>query len=106
MNKTVIFAAFLSVVPMTAFAQTTTPADTTTTETPAVATPETTNPDAPVPGKNSFTESQARDRMMEAGYTDVAGLKLDDQGFWQATAKKDTVPVNVVMDYQGNIVVK
>ncbi len=73
-------------------------------ETPAVVTPDTTNPTAPVAGANSFTEEQARARLQEAGYTTVSGLKLDDKGIWQAAATKDGKPVNVALDYQGNIV--
>src|SRR4051812_30186230 len=38
--------------------------------------------DAPVPGANSFTESQARSRIEDAGYSNVSGLRKDDQGVW------------------------
>src|SRR6476646_3371340 len=38
---------------------------------PAVATPESANPNAPVAGSNSFTETQARERLSKAGYADV-----------------------------------
>ena len=41
---------------------------------------------------------------MEAGYADIAGLKLDDKGVWRCTAMKDGKSVNVALDYQGNIV--
>ena len=54
-------------------------------------------------GKNSFTEAQAKSRIEEAGYKDVAGLKLDDQGVWRATASKDGAPANVSLDFPGNI---
>ncbi|WP_082571680.1 PepSY domain-containing protein [Ensifer sp. Root1298] len=73
-------------------------------DTPAVATPDTTNPTAPVAGANSFTEEQAKDRLTDAGYTDVTGLKLDDKGVWRATASKDGKSMQVALDYQGNIV--
>lgn len=89
------------------------PADGTTTtmtpaegETPAVATPSETNPTAPVPGANSFTEAQARDRIIEAGYADVTELVLDTNGIWQAKATKGGTAMMVSMDYQGNIVAK
>ncbi|MET0747986.1 MAG: PepSY domain-containing protein [Rhizobium sp.] len=85
-----------------AFAQSQTP--TTTQDTPAVATPDTTNAGAPVQGKNSFTEAQAKSRIEAAGFADVSGLKLDDQGIWRATANKDSKSVQVALDYQGNVV--
>jgi hypothetical protein len=59
---------------------------------------------APVAGKNSFTESQAKDRLEKHGYTAVSGLKKDDQSVWRGTAMKDGKSVNVAVDYQGNIV--
>nr|WP_316656998.1 PepSY domain-containing protein [uncultured Gellertiella sp.] len=75
-------------------------------QTPAIATPGSTNATAPVPGKNSFTEDQARKRITDAGYSDVTDLKLGDQGFWVATATKGAATVQVTMDYQGNIVAR
>lgn len=36
--------------------------------------PDTTNPAAPVPGENSFTEAQAKERMEGKGYSDVTAL--------------------------------
>lgn len=85
-----------------AFAQSQTPS--TTQDTPAVATPSTTNAGAPVQGKNSFTEDQAKSRIEAAGFADVSGLKLDDQGIWRVTANKDSKSVQVALDYQGNVV--
>lgn len=73
---------------------------------PAVATPDSTNPTAPVAGKNSFTESQAKNRLEAAGYNNITDLKLSDQGVWQASAMKDARKVIVGLDYQGNIVAK
>jgi hypothetical protein len=32
---------------------------------------------------NSFTENQAKDRLEKTGFSQVAGLKNDDQGIWQ-----------------------
>jgi hypothetical protein len=59
---------------------------------------------APVPGKNSFTEAEARRRLESFGYSDVSGLHQDGQSVWRATAKKNGQPVQVGLDYQGNIV--
>ena len=58
---------------------------------------------APVPGRNSFTMSQARGRITRAGYTNVTGLKKDNQGIWRGQAQKDGSPVSVSLDYQGNV---
>ncbi len=58
----------------------------------------------PVPGANSFTEAQARERITEAGYTDVGPLRLDDKGVWRGMAMKAGASVNVALDYQGNVV--
>ena len=58
---------------------------------------------APVPGRNSFTMSQASRRIVSAGYTKVTGLKKDTQGVWRGQAEKDGNPVSVSLDYQGNV---
>ena len=99
-NLTSAAAALISAVATASFAQTTPSAEG---DTPAVATPDSQNPAAPVAGANSFTEAQAKERIEEAGYTDVKGLKLDDKGVWQATAMKDGKSVSVALDYQGNV---
>ena len=62
------------------------------------------NAAAPVPGKNSFTEDEARDRLQHHGYSAVANLQLDSQSIWRGTAMKDGHPVKIALDYQGNIV--
>lgn len=103
MKKLFLAAAFVGATTCAAFAQTST-APATDGDTPAVATPDSKNPTAPVEGANSFTENQAKDRLVEAGYADVKDLKLDDKGVWRGTATKDGKSVNVALDYQGNIV--
>jgi opacity protein-like surface antigen len=55
------------------------------------------------PGANSFTEAQAKSRLEAAGYTNIEGLKKDDQGIWRGTAMKDGKRVNVALDFRGNI---
>lgn len=99
MNKIVIASAIV-LMSSSAFAQQATPA---TPETPAVASPTETNPSAPVPGENSFTEAQAKERIEEKGYTNVTGLALDDKGVWVGSADKSGASVEVKLDYQGNI---
>ncbi len=99
MKKFTLLTAGLLLAASGALAQSQTPSTSQTT--PAVNTEQ--NPAAPVAGKNSFTEDQAKSRIEEAGYTDVTGLKLDDQGVWRATASKDGKTVNVSLDFQGNV---
>ena len=76
----------------------TSPAAVTTTAAPSRTT------GAPVAGANSFTEGQARSRIEEKGFGNVADLKKDDKGVWRGTAMKDGKSVSVSLDYQGNIV--
>ena len=99
MNKITAIAMGLLISATAAFAQSETPSTSQTT--PAVNTDH--NPGAPVAGKNSFTEDQAKSRIEDAGYTDVTALKLDDQGVWRATAKKDGKDAGVSLDFQGNV---
>ena len=72
-------------------------------QTPAVKSPSENNPAAPVPGANSFTEGQAKSRIEGAGYTEVSGLKKDDNGVWTGNAKKGGQSVTVKVDFQGNV---
>jgi hypothetical protein len=57
-------------------------------------------------GRNSFTESQAQDRIAKVGYADVSKLLKNDNGVWQGTALKDGAKVNVGLDYKGNVTVR
>ncbi len=59
---------------------------------------------APVSGANSFTEGEARSRLEAHGYSNVTGLAKDNQSIWRGKAMKDGKPVDVALDYQGNIV--
>jgi putative membrane protein len=55
------------------------------------------------PGANSFTESQARGRLTKDGYSQVSGLTKGNDGIWRGTATKNGNPVQVGVDYKGNI---
>ena len=59
---------------------------------------------APVAGRNSFTESEARNRIEKFGYANVSGLNKDTNGVWRGTATKNGATADVALDYQGNIV--
>ncbi|PJR93220.1 hypothetical protein CN878_14640 [Ochrobactrum sp. 695/2009] len=93
-------AVFLLVTPA-AFAQTAAPSN--DPQTPAVTTPGEKNPKAPVPGQNSFTEDQVKERLTEEGYTNIVHLQLGEDGVWRADAARNGQPVKVLFDFQGNI---
>jgi hypothetical protein len=59
---------------------------------------------APLKGANSFTEGQAKDRALSHGMTGVSALKKDDDGIWRGTAQQDGKPVQVAIDFKGNVV--
>ena len=54
-------------------------------------------------GANSFTQAQARGRIMKAGFTDVSALRKDADGVWHGTAKKDGKTMHVGLDFKGNV---
>jgi putative membrane protein len=88
-----------------ALAQSSSPPSTSATP-PAVSTSnaESKTMAAPVPGKNSFTEAEAKKRLESFGYTDVSTLHQDAQSIWRGTAMKGGQQMAVALDYQGNIV--
>jgi hypothetical protein len=59
---------------------------------------------APVAGANSFTETQAADRITKAGFASVSGLKKDADGIWRGTAQSGGKSVTVSLDYKGNVI--
>ena len=61
---------------------------------------------APLAGANSFTENQAKDRAMAAGFTDVGSLSKDDNGVWRGKAKQGDKGLDIAIDYKGNVVGK
>ena len=69
----------------------------------AVNSPSQNNSDAPVAGRNSFTEGQAKSKIEEAGYSNVSDLKKDDNGVWRGKATKGGSASSVSVDFQGNV---
>src|SRR5947209_1438165 len=63
-----------------------------------------TNETPPIAGANSFTQSQAADRIAKSGYSNVKDLQKDGQGIWRGKAQKNGQEVNVALDYRGNVV--
>jgi periplasmic protein CpxP/Spy len=58
------------------------------------------------PGRNSFTEGQARRRIEDSGFRDVTGLQQDRNGVWTGQATKDGKHVGVQLDFQGDVLTK
>jgi opacity protein-like surface antigen len=61
------------------------------------------NSNAPVAGRNSFTEGQAQSKIEAAGYTKVTDLKKDDNGVWRGKASKGGSSIPVSVDFEGNV---
>lgn len=59
---------------------------------------------APFKGANSFTEGQAKDRIVAAGFTSLSTLNKDGDGIWRGNAMKDGKSVKVAVDFKGNVV--
>jgi len=59
---------------------------------------------APVAGRNSFTEGEAKSRIEKMGFSNVTNLKKDDKSVWRGRAMKDGKTLDVSVDYQGNVV--
>jgi hypothetical protein len=61
------------------------------------------NSSAPVAGRNSFTEGQAKSRIEAAGYSNVSDLQKDNDGVWRGKADKAGTKADVSVDFQGNV---
>ena len=59
---------------------------------------------APLEGANSFTEGQAKDRVIAAGMSAASTMTKDDKGIWRGTATQDGKTMQVAVDYKGNVV--
>src|SRR6186713_2835047 len=69
----------------------------------AVNSPGQNNSNAPVAGRNSFTEGQTKSKIEDAGYANVTELKKDDNGVWRGKASKSGSSTAVSVDFQGNV---
>lgn len=90
-------------VAMTGSALAQTPATNPDPKTPAVTGTESPRPAAPAKGANSFTMEQAKERIQARGFTNVMGLKKDNDGVWKGRADKGGMSHDVALDYQGNV---
>lgn len=103
MRKTLAVALVLGLTAGGALAQTPAPAN--GPQNSAVNTSNSSNRmgAGPVKGANSFTESEARSRIEKQGFTNVSGLKKDNNGIWRGRAMKGGQQADVALDYQGNV---
>jgi hypothetical protein len=69
----------------------------------AINTTDQNNSNAPVAGRNSFTEGQAKSRIEAAGYSNVSNLQKDNDGIWRGKAQKGGTQREVSLDFQGNV---
>lgn len=54
-------------------------------------------------GANSFTESQAKGRFEDAGFTSIQGLTKDSAGFWRGRGTRNGSASDIAMDFHGRI---
>lgn len=112
MKRSLISTLALAFTAAAAFAQSPPPAQPKSPSPPAEAMPapksDAKGADAAglMPGANSFTQAQAEKRIADAGFGKVTSLAKDDQGIWRGKAEKDGKPVDVGLDYRGNVQVK
>jgi putative membrane protein len=94
---------------VSALAETQTAAPATTPAAPATApevkavTPATGTPIL-LEGANSYTEAQARQRIIDLGFSDVSALAKDEKGIWRGTAAKSGKHTSIAVDFKGNVV--
>jgi hypothetical protein len=98
--RRITFAATLLVGAISAYAPAAAQNDS---HNPAVKSSNAVTTTASAEGANSFTQAQARKRLMKGGYSHVSKLAKDGAGVWRGTAMKDGAKVNVGLDYKGNI---
>ena len=106
MRNSLVVGAILALVASGAVAQTQTPPAASGPQNPAISGSTSKQVEAPVKGRNSFTEGEAKSRIESNGFSDVSGLAKDDDGVWRGKAMKDGKRVAVSLDYQGNVVAR
>ena len=106
MRNSLIVAAVLALVATGAVAQSQNPPANNAPQNSAINSSDSSNRQAtaPVAGRNSFTEGEAKSRIEKMGFSNVSNLKKDDTGVWRGRATKDGKTVDVSLDYQGNVI--
>jgi hypothetical protein len=106
MRNSLVVGAILAFVASGALAQTPSPPAASGPQNPAISGSTSKQVEAPVKGRNSFTEGEAKSRIESNGFSDVSGLAKDDDGVWRGKAMRDGRRVEVSLDYQGNDVAR
>jgi hypothetical protein len=106
MRNSLIVAAVLAFASTGAVAQSQNPPANNAPQNSAINSSDSSNRQAtaPVAGRNSFTEDEAKSRIEKMGFSNVSNLKKDDNGVWRGRATKDGKTVDVSLDYQGNVI--
>jgi hypothetical protein len=105
MRNSLVAGLFLAALAGTAMAQTQNPPAQNAPQNSAINSSEK-QVDAPVKGRNSFTEGEAMSRIESSGYSNVSQLKKDNDGVWRGRATRDGKEVDVSLDFQGNVVAR
>ena len=104
-NSFFIAGAIVALMASGALAQNQNPPAASGPQNPAISGSTSKQVEAPVKGRNSFTEGEAKSRIEKDGLSSVSSLAKDDNGVWRGKAMKDGRQVDVSLDYQGNVVV-
>ena len=106
MRNSLILAAVLAFAATGAVAQSQNPPANNAPQNSAINSSDSSNRQAtaPVAGRNSFTEGEAKSRIEKMSFSNVSNLKKDDNGVWRGRATKDGKTVDVSLDYQGNVI--
>jgi hypothetical protein len=106
MRNSLVVGAVFALIASGALAQTQSPPAASGPQNPAVSGSTSKQVEAPVKGRNSFTEGEAKSRLESNGFSNVSGLAKDDDGVWRGKAMKNGKEVEVSLDYQGNVVTR
>ena len=106
MRDFIVTGAAFALLASTAFAQQPAPPAQHEPQNNAINSSSTPPPSAPVAGRNSFTQGEAKSRIEARGFTNISDLQKDDYGVWRGQATKDGQTVSVSVDYQGNVVTR
>jgi hypothetical protein len=106
MRNSLVVGAVFALIASGALAQTQSPPAASGPQNPAVSGSTSKQVEAPVKGRNSFTEGEAKSRLESNGLSNVSGLAKDDDGVWRGKAMKNGKEVEVSLDYQGNVVTR
>lgn len=74
-----------------------------TSQPPASITPGATTAATPTPGETKFSESQARERITEAGFVSITGLTQGQDGIWRGKGTRGGDEHDVKLDHLGNV---